>query len=618
MKFKFIQTLFTFLVCSLAVSVMVKGQSSSSSTGAAATSCFQLQQNLQNTSILAFNGITNSGLSFFTGDVDTATGTYTPGGATVIGEIHVADQVATNAQTTLTADIATLNAFPATANLGNAELGALNLNPGVYTFTSSTVQLTGTLTLNGTGLYIFKIGSTFTTASNAAVILTNGATACNVYWVPVTTATLGGPTAFVGTILAGTVISQTGSAGTTVNGRLLSNTQTVTFAAATNVSVIGATCNNVCSGISKKKSSSSTAAAISSSAVSSSAVSSSISSSAISSSISSSAISSSISSSAVSSSISSSAISSSISSSAISSSAISSSAISSSPSISSSVTSSSSSSSTGTIIPSSCLQLPQNVSILAYSGISNTGLSFFIGDVDTAFGTYTPGGATVIGQIHVADQVALNAQIVLALAIASAQSFTATRDLTGTDLGGLTLGPGVYSFSSSAALTGNLILNGTGNYIFQIVSSFTTATNSAVILTNNATACNVYWVVGNAATLIGPTTFVGTILAVQSISQIGVAGTTVNGRLLSNTGTVTFAGATRIDVTEATCNCSVACSTNSCLNGGTCNNSTGTPICTCTSRFSGPICASGASSSLQGLFVTAVILILSLFGMLAI
>ena len=45
-------------------------------------------------------------------------------------------------------------------------------------------------------------------------------------------------------------------------------------------------------------------------------------------------------------------------------------------------------------------------------------------------------------------------------------------DLTGIDLGGLTLTPGVYCFSSSAQLTGTLTLNGLGNpgavWVFQI------------------------------------------------------------------------------------------------------------------------------------------------------
>ena len=239
-----------------------------------------------------------------------------------------------------------------------------------------------------------------------------------------------------------------------------------------------------------------------------------------------------------------------------------------------------------------CFQLQQNlqnVSILSYAGVVNTGASFFTGDVDTATSTYTAGGATVIGQIHVADQVALNAQISLAVDIALAQNAPADRDLSGTDLGGLTLSAGTYSFSSSAALTGNLTLNGTGIYLFQIGSSLTTAPNSAVILTNGATACNVYWMVDGSATLVGPTTFLGTLIAVSSISQTGVAGTTVTGRLLAHTGAVTFNAATNVSVTGATCNCT-ACLTNVCLNGGACSNNTGTPSCVCPVGTSGLLC----------------------------
>src|ERR1700693_3029584 len=44
---------------------------------------------------------------------------------------------------------------------------------------------------------------------------------------------------------------------------------------------------------------------------------------------------------------------------------------------------------------------------------------------------------------------------------------TPTADLTGQDLGAMTLNPGVYSFSSSAQLTGVLTLSGDGVYIFQ-------------------------------------------------------------------------------------------------------------------------------------------------------
>jgi type VI secretion system secreted protein VgrG len=50
--------------------------------------------------------------------------------------------------------------------------------------------------------------------------------------------------------------------------------------------------------------------------------------------------------------------------------------------------------------------------------------------------------------------------------------------LTGEDLGGLTLSPGVYFFSFPAQLTGTLTLNAYGNpdtaFVFQIGTTLTT------------------------------------------------------------------------------------------------------------------------------------------------
>lgn len=49
------------------------------------------------------------------------------------------------------------------------------------------VTTTGTLTLDAAGNpnaeFIFKFGSAYSTVAVSAVILTNGASACNVYWV---------------------------------------------------------------------------------------------------------------------------------------------------------------------------------------------------------------------------------------------------------------------------------------------------------------------------------------------------------------------------------------------------------------------------------------------------
>ncbi len=115
-------------------------------------------------------------------------------------------------------------------------------------------------------------------------------------------------------------------------------------------------------------------------------------------------------------------------------------------------------------------------------------------------------------------------------------------DLTGQDLGGLTLTPGVYCFSSSAQLTGNLTLDAQGNsqalFVFQIGSTLTTATNASVVVINGGQDCNVSWQVGSSATLGTATAFVGNILALTSITLNTTA--SVSGRVLARNGAVTL------------------------------------------------------------------------------
>ena len=100
----------------------------------------------------------------------------------------------------------------------SADLGGQTLVPGIYRYASS-AGLTGTLTLNGGGVYIFQIGSTLTTASSSRVVLINGAQPCDIFWQIGSSATIGGSTAFVGTILANTSITMVTAA--TLNGRAL-------------------------------------------------------------------------------------------------------------------------------------------------------------------------------------------------------------------------------------------------------------------------------------------------------------------------------------------------------------------------------------------------------------
>jgi type VI secretion system secreted protein VgrG len=112
-----------------------------------------------------------------------------------------------------------------------------------------------------------------------------------------------------------------------------------------------------------------------------------------------------------------------------------------------------------------------------------------------------------------------------------------------TELGGTTLTEGVYrSTSGGLGITGTLTLDGQDNpdavWIFQSDSTLITATGSKVELINGADPCNVFWQVTSSATLGTGSAFVGTVLALTSISATTSA--TVEGRLLARNGAVTL------------------------------------------------------------------------------
>jgi uncharacterized repeat protein (TIGR01451 family) len=188
----------------------------------------------------------------------------------------------------------------------------------------------------------------------------------------------------------------------------------------------------------------------------------------------------------------------------------------------------------------------QSFAVLGGASVVNTGSTVIIGDVGVDPGTVITGfppGTETGGTIHQTDAVAGQAQIANTAAYLNLAGQTpVTESLTGTDLGGLTLVPGVYSFSTSAQLTGMLTLDAGGNsaavWVFQIGSTLTTASSSSVVLINGAAPCNVFWQVGSSATLGSTTNFVGNVFALTSITLI--TGATVEGRLLAQTGTVTM------------------------------------------------------------------------------
>jgi len=185
--------------------------------------------------------------------------------------------------------------------------------------------------------------------------------------------------------------------------------------------------------------------------------------------------------------------------------------------------------------------------VLGATAVTNTGPTVIIGDLGI-----TPNGSSsvtgfppgqVIGTTHFADGVAGSAKFDANAAFTFIDQPCDVSYSGGQDLGGLTLTPGVYCSASSLFLTGTLTLDAQGDpaavWIFKMpASTLITASDSVVRVINGGQDCNVFWRVGSSATLGTRTTFIGTIIAAQSISMVG--GANISGRALALNAAVTL------------------------------------------------------------------------------
>lgn len=220
----------------------------------------------------------------------------------------------------------------------------------------------------------------------------------------------------------------------------------------------------------------------------------------------------------------------------------------------------------------SILGTADSFTVLGGSTVTNTGTTTIQGEVGVSPGSaitgFPPGTS---GPQHSNDAVAIQAQSDNTTAYNGLAGMPSNFNLTGQDLGGLTLTPGVYHFDSSAQLTGTLTLNAQGAnnafWVFQIGSTLTTASASAINFinpgSNNGSDAGLFWQVGSSATLGTTTAFEGNILALTSITlTTGV--TDPNGRFLAQTGAVTL----DTDVLSNTCPPGVYGNGGPGLNGG--------------------------------------------------
>jgi hypothetical protein len=194
----------------------------------------------------------------------------------------------------------------------------------------------------------------------------------------------------------------------------------------------------------------------------------------------------------------------------------------------------------------SILGSAETFAVLGGTTVTSAGATMINGNLGVSPGTAITGSPTVLnGGIYTgSDPIALQAHADAITAYDFIVGQPEGMILSGQNLGGLTLTPGVYTFAAAALLTGTLILDTQGDpnavFQFQIGTTFITDALSSVVTLGlgGAAAPNIFWQVGTSATIGANTALQGTILANTSIS-LG-AGADIQGRALAINGAVTM------------------------------------------------------------------------------
>jgi hypothetical protein len=453
----------------------------------------------------AGGAVANTAISTINGDIGTNLGAITGfGTAIVTGTFYNGTPLTQTAAHDLsTAYGAFQNLTPTVTNhapvFGNGE----TITAGVYSIASA-VAISGTLTLDGqnnpNAKFIFQIGGALNSSAVAKIVLTNGATPNNVYWVVLNACGLGANTTFFGTIMAGAAIAAgdncqiqgkllSVAGAIAINNSYLSNNGSSMFYADADHDGYGnpavSSCFYVAGYVNNDKDCSDNNAAINPGAVEI----------------------------------------------------------------------------WGNYIDENCdgiIFRPQEQCLPSVGMASEftlfTGagaithsatVSNITGNIGTNLGVISGFEMShVTGTFINANGITQTAKQDLISAYTMFQNLAPTVTDHAPAFGSETLTAGIYSIGGAGSIAGVLVLDGQNNcenkFVFKFGGAFTTGAGCSVILINGALPKNIYWIANGAAGLAANVSFNGTIINNAALS-VGL-GVTLNGKLLTTTGAITLLG----------------------------------------------------------------------------
>ncbi|HZK55107.1 MAG TPA: ice-binding family protein [Desulfosporosinus sp.] len=198
------------------------------------------------------------------------------------------------------------------------------------------------------------------------------------------------------------------------------------------------------------------------------------------------------------------------------------------------------------------LGIADNFAILSKTGITNVPTSAITGNIGTSPITGAAitglGCSEVTGTIYTVNAAGPACRVIATTLLTTAigDMETAYTDAAGRTLpdyinlgtgniGGLTLKPGLYKWSTGVIIPTDVTISGSSTdvWIFQVAGTLDIASAKQVILSGGAQSKNIFWQIAGQTTLGTTSVFNGNILGKTNIAM--QTGATLNGRALAQT-----------------------------------------------------------------------------------